>query len=289
MEERNEYYIYIWIRKDIDKVFYVGKGHGNRYKDMRMRNKYFHNVVNKVSMDNIEIKKIENNLSEQEAFSKEIYYIDFYTKQGHPLTNMTKGGEGSSDWFDRLSEEEKQKHREISKSFAGKQHTEETKRKMSESMTGLKHNMSEEGHKKLSEFAKSRIPYFKGKHHTDETKEKLRQAHLGSEGANAKKVLVLDVNLNIIDIVRTRTLAFEKYPNIKEWHIRKCVQENSKINNLDEILFIDKHVTFIYEKDYNLLKPQSTIKTITSGEVDVSNGVEYNMDEISILEVQGVQ
>ena len=43
------------------------------------------------------------------------------------------------------------------------------------------------------------------------------------------------------------------------------------------------------EKDYNLLKPQSTIKTITSGEVDVSNGVEYNMDEISILEVQGVQ
>lgn len=261
--QENIYYVYIWIRKDIDKVFYVGKGHGNRYKDMRMRNRYFHNVVNKVGMDNIEIIKIEENLSEEEAFEREVYYIDFYQKQGCPLTNMTKGGEGSSDWFDRLTEEEKQKHREISKSFLGKNHSQETKIKMSQSMTGIKHNMSEEGRRRLSEFAKNREVYFKGRHHTEETKEKLRQAHLGTEGSNGKTVFVLDASLNIIDTVRTRTLTFEKYPHIKQHNIRKCVETNSNINSLDNILFIeDSNITFIYEKDYNLLKPQSTIEMI---------------------------
>lgn len=236
---------------------------------MRMRNKYFYNVINKVGMDNIKIIKIEENLSEKEAFEKEIYYIDFYQKQGCPLTNMTKGGEGSSDWFSHLTEEEKQRHKEISKSFVGKQHSEETKKKMSKSMTGIKHNMSEDGRKRLSEFAKNRTAYFKGKHHTEETKEKLRQARLGKEGVNGKTVLVLDTSLNVVDTVRTRTLTFEKYPNITQHNIRKCVETNSKIDNINDILFIqDIDLTFIYEKDYNLLKPQSTIEMIT---FDVAN------------------
>ena len=269
---RNIYYVYVWIRKDIDKVFYVGKGSGNRYKDLSMRNRYFLNVVNKVGMDNIDIQIIESNLSEGDAFSKEIEYIQKYTNMGHPLTNMTKGGEGSSNWFEYLSDEEKQKQREISKSFIGRKHTEKTKLKMSQSMTGLKHNMSEEGHQALSNFAKTRGSYFKGRHHTEEAKEKIRQQRLGTHGANAKAVYVLDENLNIIDYVRTRTLTFEKYPHIKQHNIRKCVETNSKINSLENILFtkndIEK-ITFIYENDDNLLKPQSTIEMITSDEADV--------------------
>ena len=268
----NNYYVYIWIRKDIDKVFYVGKGSGKRYKDLSMRNRYFLNVVNKVGMDNIDIQIVENNLSEKDAFEKEIKYIQQYTEMGHPLTNMTKGGEGSSNWFEHLSDEEKQKHREISKSFIGRKHTDETKIKMSKSMTGLKHNMSEEGHKILSDFAKTRGSYFKGRHHTEETKEILRRQHLGTHGSNAKSVYVLDEKLNIIDYVRTRTLTFEKYPNIKQHYIRKCVETNSKINNLENLLFVQNEkekITFIYEKDYNLLKPQSTIEMITSDEADV--------------------
>ena len=101
-----------------------------------MRNKYFLNVVNKVGIDNTTRKKIEENLTEQEAFDLEIYYIQHYKEIGCELTNMTKGGEGSSDWFEHLSEEEKDKHREISKSFLGRKHTEETKEKIRQSHLG---------------------------------------------------------------------------------------------------------------------------------------------------------
>lgn len=55
----NNFYVYVWIRKDIDKVFYVGKGKNNRYKDLSSRNKWFLNVVHKVGMENIEIKILE--------------------------------------------------------------------------------------------------------------------------------------------------------------------------------------------------------------------------------------
>ena len=136
MNNEKIYYVYKWIRLDKNEVFYIGKGHGNRYKDLRMRNKYFLNVVNKVGMDNINIEIIEDNLDEITAFEKEKYYIKYYKDIGCNLTNLTSGGDGSSDWWNYLSEEEKEHHREISKSFLGKTHSEETKQKMSKSMTG---------------------------------------------------------------------------------------------------------------------------------------------------------
>lgn len=33
----NRFYVYVWIRKDTNNVFYVGKGSNNRYKDLSMR------------------------------------------------------------------------------------------------------------------------------------------------------------------------------------------------------------------------------------------------------------
>ena len=126
---KDEKIFYVWIRNDTNKVFYVGKGKKNRINDLSMRNKYFLNVVNKVGIDNTTRKKIEENLTEQEAFDLEIYYIQHYKEIGCELTNMTKGGEGSSDWFEHLSEEEKDKHREISKSFLGRTHTQKKRKK----------------------------------------------------------------------------------------------------------------------------------------------------------------
>jgi len=117
----NIFYVYIWIRKDINKVFYVGKGHGNRYRNLKTsRNRWFKHVVEKVGKDNLEVKIIESELEEKTAFEREKYYIKYFKEIGHPLTNLTSGGDGSSDWFQYLTEEEKEKHREISKSFLGK-------------------------------------------------------------------------------------------------------------------------------------------------------------------------
>lgn len=33
----NIYYVYIWFVKETGEVFYVGKGHGDRYKTMKKR------------------------------------------------------------------------------------------------------------------------------------------------------------------------------------------------------------------------------------------------------------
>ena len=257
IKDEKIYYVYVWIRNDTNKVFYVGKGKKNRINDLSMRNKYFLNVVNKVGIDNTTRKKIEENLTEQEAFDLEIYYIQHYKEIGCELTNMTKGGEGSSDWFEHLSEEEKDKHREISKSFLGRKHTEETKEKIRQSHS-RKDFKTKEGKQRLSEFAKSRPVWFKGHHHTEETKEILRQQHMGKLGANAKTVYIIDKNKNIIEKIRSRSETFNKYNNFTESQIRKCLEYNAKNNDILYLKNID--FTFIYEKDY-LTKPLSTIET----------------------------
>jgi group I intron endonuclease len=261
MDDKRIYYVYKWIRLDTNQVFYIGKGHGNRYKDRSMRNKYFNNVVNKVGMDNIKIEIIENELDEQTAFEKEKYYIKYYRELGHKLTNMTDGGEGSSNWYSFLSDEEKQKHKEVSKSFLGKHHTEETKKKMSKSMTGLKHNFTEESRQRLIDSVKSRPAPFKGKHLSEETKEKLRNSHLGTKGKNAKQVLVLNKKYSIIKSIRSRSETFECYPDIKQHNIRKCLEHNAKISDINKSLFY-QDICFIYKQDYDVLNSQSTIETV---------------------------
>ena len=66
----NIFYVYTWTRLDKNYVFYVGKGHGNRYKDLSSRNKYFTNIVNKIGIENIRIDIIENELTELFANGK---------------------------------------------------------------------------------------------------------------------------------------------------------------------------------------------------------------------------
>jgi len=255
-----KYYVYIWIRNDNGEVFYVGKGHGNRYKDRSMRNRYFNNVVNKVGIENIHIKIIEDGLTESEAFKREVYYIQYYKERGDRLTNMTLGGKGSSNWYDHLSEFEKEEHRNRSKSFLGKRHTEEAKQKMSASSKGKKHNMTQEGRQRLSESVKSRPAPFLGKHLSDEAKEKLRKAHIGTKSKNAKAVYVLDTKRHILDEIRSRGETFDKYSEIKQHSIRKSLKHNSNIEILDDCLMCDE-VTFIYKQDYLRINSQSTIET----------------------------
>lgn len=261
---KNIYYVYEWIRLDTNKVFYIGKGHGNRYKDMSMRNKYFLNVVNKVGKENIQINIIESNLSEDVAFEREKYYIKYYKENGHPLTNMTNGGEGSSNWYEFLSEEEKEKHKEISKSFLGKKHTEETKRKMSQSAMG-RSIMTEDGRKRLSEYAKNRPVWFKGHKHTEETKQKLREQRLGKPSKNAKEVYILDDKYNILKRIKSRQQTFDEYPNFNQSRIRKSLEGNSCIVDFTQAVFCEKYI-FIYRIDYDKIKSQSTIETITLNE-----------------------
>lgn len=87
--------------------FYVGKGQGNRYNyhlDAAVKiNKNSHklNKIRKILKENQEpiIIKFLDNVSEQEAFDKEIeliWIIGRYDLGLGPLTNLTNGGEGGS-------------------------------------------------------------------------------------------------------------------------------------------------------------------------------------------------
>lgn len=129
----NNFYVYAWIRLDTNKIFYIGKGSGNRYKDLGMRNRHFLFIVRKLGVNNCKIIKLEENLEEQKAFEKERYYIKYYKDLGEPLTNISDGGDGSSGWFKNSPPEVQERHRQISKSFLGRKHSEKTKYKMSQS------------------------------------------------------------------------------------------------------------------------------------------------------------
>lgn len=100
---------------DASGIFYVGKGTGKRYAQLANRNRHHQNVVNKYGVENILVGKIECS-SEEIAFDLEKGLIKCLRRSGVILTNMTDGGEGSSGYVP----------------------TEETKRKTSKALVGIK-------------------------------------------------------------------------------------------------------------------------------------------------------
>jgi hypothetical protein len=96
MDERKDYYVYVWYIKDTNEVFYVGKGKGKRYKELSSRNKFF---IDMYESHDCDVKKIYENLTESEAFQKEKETVKWYRENtAFRLTNQTDGGEGSSGW-----------------------------------------------------------------------------------------------------------------------------------------------------------------------------------------------
>lgn len=131
MNMNNVYYVYEWIRLDTNEPFYVGKGKGNRWRSFnRKYNPYFMRVINNVD---VAVNILENNLSEQAALEYEVYYIEYYKDLGYELTNLTPGGDNPpivhltgkrNGMYGRFLNDNP---------FYGKKHTNETRRRMSES------------------------------------------------------------------------------------------------------------------------------------------------------------
>ena len=123
----DKYYVYLHFRKDTGEVFYVGKGSGNRHLIKSNRSLHWKRVVDKYGYYST---ILHDNLSEEESFKTEIYYIDLYKGQ---LVNKTLGGEGSSGRKWSPSEKVRQN---MSKGQKGKVLSEEHKRKTSQSLKG---------------------------------------------------------------------------------------------------------------------------------------------------------
>ena len=176
------YYTYAYLRED-RTPYYIGKGKGNRIYKRGSR-------VFAPPKDKSRIIYLKQNLTEEEAFRHEIYMIavlgriDLGTGILH---NMTDGGEGISN----PSEETRKK---ISDAQKGKTHTEESRKKMSES----KKNISEETRRKIGEASKGRnkdrivseetrrkmSESGKGRTHSEDSKKKMSEASKGTKWWN---------------------------------------------------------------------------------------------------------
>jgi group I intron endonuclease len=182
----NNYCVYFYLRED-KTPYYVGMGGKQRpfAKHAHRQDKVDFKPKN---TDLILI--VHENLSQQEAFDLEIYYIKQYGKKcsGGILINLTEGGEGAK-------------------------HNEETRKKLSQIKTGLK--ASEDTKRKMSETRKGKkMPPGTGQKgaltrlsngtnkHTEETKKKLSEilkgVFAGSKNPAARAIQAFDKNGNFI-------------------------------------------------------------------------------------------
>jgi hypothetical protein len=93
MSENNAY-VYGHYKATTGELFYIGKGTGNRAWSTKDRNNRWMCTVDK---HGIEVKILYKNLSEEDAFQKEMELIKEIGLEN--LTNITEGGDGFTSEF----------------------------------------------------------------------------------------------------------------------------------------------------------------------------------------------
>lgn len=168
----SEFYTYFHTRNDTGKVFYVGKGKGNRSQSASGRNFHWQNIVSKCGYKTHIAAKWS---TEHEAFEHERFLILCFRDMGLQLTNMTEGGDG----------------------WSGATHTEAHKNYMREKMTGRV--FSKETLLKMSKSAKLRAstPEFKARNTGDNNPMKRPEIAERSGAAQRGKKLSEEHRLKI--------------------------------------------------------------------------------------------
>lgn len=155
------FYVYAHKRADDGSVFYIGKGTKRRAYN-KSRNSHWKNIVAKHGYT---IEFLATGLDEEFAFLVEQEAIDLYRRRGFVLANKTDGGEGSTGYKHTQDHKEALKGNKFGQkswglTFLGKSHTEESRKRMSDSRVGntnkLGKKMPEESKKKLSELKKDK-------------------------------------------------------------------------------------------------------------------------------------
>jgi len=168
----NLYYTYAYLRED-GTPYYIGKGKGKRAYEKCGR------VIATPENKKL-ILILKKGLSEDEAFRHEIYMIAIFGRKDMGtgiLRNLTNGGDGASGCI--CSEDLRQKRRINS---LNRNHSEETKRKMSESKRGEKNHqygkpLTPETKRKMSEARKGEKHYLYGETRSEETRRKIGEAN----------------------------------------------------------------------------------------------------------------
>jgi len=179
------FYVYEHFRLDTGACFYVGKGSGPRCRQKSGRNSWWAAVASK---HGFEYKIRLTTDSEELAFLAEQELIDQHRKLGHTLVNMTDGGEGMSGHKmppeiieKRAAKLRGLKRPDISAKLKGVPKSEAHKQALSASKlkSGFRH--SDEARRKMSETRKGRVGNMRGKTHKEETKRKISEAIKGDK------------------------------------------------------------------------------------------------------------
>ena len=173
-EDKRRFYVYMWYFKNTNKVFHIGKGTGNRYKNTSThRNKYFKNIIAKYKNE-VDVRIYEDNLTEQEAWDLEKKLIILYKSEGECETNFHEGGCGG---------------------FTGNYNNPERSRKISESASKRVGKLNPMYNKHHSEKTKQILSQKnKGKKLTKDHIDKLIKSNLGRK--KTEKELDFIKNLN---------------------------------------------------------------------------------------------
>ncbi len=174
-EIMDKFYVYMYMDQD-NVPFYIGKGKGVRWYPSTHLNGHTYYKIKSIGVDNIKIHFLHKDISEEEAFKWEAYWIKYLGRKDNgtgQLTNHTDGGEGNSGRI--MTDEHKRK---IGEANIGKVRSDEAKQKMSEAAKGRK--LSDETKQKMSEFFKDRV-------FSDEHKQKLKEAAKGNTNGIGNK------------------------------------------------------------------------------------------------------
>ena len=130
------FYTYAHITSDTNRIFYIGKGSGNRLLRKDARNKHWHNTVLK---HGYKATKLATWKTEKEAFEHEKLLISCFKDMGYKLVNQSAGGDGNGP--------------QGGLSFKGKKHNKESIEKCRMIHKGIakskEHNLkNSEAHKK---------------------------------------------------------------------------------------------------------------------------------------------
>jgi hypothetical protein len=173
---QDDFCVYAHINPLRGEIFYIGKGTKGRACFKINRSKHWHSIVNKYGYI---IDILEDNLTEEVAFQREVYYIKRIGRSDKglgPLVNHTDGGEGASGY----KHSQETIHR-ISKARKGTVRSQETKDKISAANKGREGRKQSQGVKsRISTTLKGRVGTMKGKKQSQEAKDKMSKVHKGN-------------------------------------------------------------------------------------------------------------
>ena len=167
------FYTYAHINPTNNKIFYIGKGKANRFKQASKRNLHWQNIVNKHGFKAEILAYWE---SEQAALDHEKLLISCFRDMGYKLANRADGGKINSGW--KHSEQYKQFMKTVNK---GKIASAETKEKLRIAALNRPKRIISEEHKEKNRIA------LKGRKYSAETLKKMSDA---AKNRYAKKELL---------------------------------------------------------------------------------------------------